>query len=320
MRRRIGLVLSGLALLLSACGASAASAPPPPAKKAAAGGFPARVKSADGIVPIARRPGRILCLTASGTQMLYAIGAGKQVVGVDKYSTYPASAPRTKFTGYESSAEDYLPLKPDLVILSFSTGTLISQLRKLDIPTLLLPPATTFQGTLAQLDELGQATGHLQAARRVGAKLVDFLHHEAQQAHGRGKGKSYYIELDPTYYSATSKTFIGAMFSLFGMHDIADAANKASAGYPQLSAEYILRADPNYVFLADTVCCHQTAKSFAARPGFAGLRAVKAHDVIPMNDSVASEWGPHSMETFVRLLVSVLEGRFHAPAPTAASG
>ncbi len=90
--------------------------------------------------------------------MLYAIGAGSQVVGVDKYSTYPPNAPRTKFTGYESSAEDYLYLRPDLVIFAFETGTLIQQLRVLHIPALLLPPATGMAGVDSQL--AGARDGH----------------------------------------------------------------------------------------------------------------------------------------------------------------
>ena len=80
-------------------------------------------------------------------------------------------------------------------------------------------------------------------------------------------GATYYIELDPTnYYTATSGTFIGAEFSLFGMRDIADPASHGSR-YPQSSPEYILKEDPDYVFLADTVCCGVDAANFAAPAG-----------------------------------------------------
>lgn len=307
MRRNVGFLLAGLALLLAACGSSPAATSPP--TKAVSAAFPLKVRSGDGTVSIPSRPTRILCLTPSGTQMLYAIGAGKQVVGVDKYSTYPANAPRTKFTGYETSAEDYLGLKPDLVILSFSTGTLVSQLQKLGIPTLLIPPAASVGGTRAELVELGRATGHLPAAEAVGSQLSRYLRAQVKRAGGRGRGKSFYIELDQTYYTATSRTFAGQLFSQFGMRDIADAASRASSGYPQLSSEYVLKANPDYVFLADTVCCHQSAASFAARPGFSGLKAVRDHHVIGVNDSVASEWGPHSLEVFVGVIARALAGK-----------
>jgi iron complex transport system substrate-binding protein len=125
------------------------------------------------------------------------------------------------------------------------------------------------------------------------------------KAGNAGRGESYYIEIDPTFYTATSKTFIGAEFSLFGMRDVADPAGRLSA-YPQISAEFILKTNPDYVFLADTVCCQQTAASFAHRPGFSVLAAVRLHHVIGVNDSVASEWGPHTIEAFVALLAGTL--------------
>ena len=258
--------------LFVTCGVSSAS----PARGAAVDrpaatspAFPVSVKSGDGTVRIASRPDRILCLSASATQMLYEMGAGSQIVGVDEYSTWPANAPRTKFTGDESSAEDYLYLRPDLVIFAFSSGTLIQQLEKLHIPVLLLPSASTIGNVDSQLGELGTATGHQSGAKSVEA------------------------------------TFIGAEFSLFGMRDIADAAGHGSQ-YPQISPEYILKEDPDYVFLADTVCCGATSENFARRPGFSVLKAVRLHHVVGVNDSVASQWGPHTMEAFVSLLARVL--------------
>ena len=151
--------------------------------------FPVSVQSGDGTVRIPSRPDRILCLSASATQMLYAMGAGSQVVGVDKYSTYPPDAPRTKFTGYESSAEDYLYLRPDLVIFAFETGTLIQQLQALHIPALLLPPATSIASVDSQLAELGAATGHQAGARNVEASLQAHLSAAVRGAGAAGRGQ-----------------------------------------------------------------------------------------------------------------------------------
>jgi iron complex transport system substrate-binding protein len=289
--------------LVCAAGAPVASASPKSAEAQAA--YPVTVHSGDGTVRIASRPDRILCLSASATQMLYAIGAGSQVVGVDKYSTYPPDAPRTKFTGYESSAEDYLYLKPDLVIFAFQTGTLVQQLQTLHIPVLLLPPATSIANVDSQLAELGTATSHEAGARSVQSSLQAHLAAAVRGAGDAGRGRTYYIEIDPTYYTATSATFIGAEFSLFGMRDIANSAGHGSA-YPQISAEYVLKENPDYVFLADTVCYQQDASTFAHRPGFSVLGAVKLHHVIGVNDSVASQWGPHTIETFVGVVEKTL--------------
>ncbi len=268
--------------------------------------FPVSVKSATGTVRIPSRPDRVLSLSASATQMLYEIGAGSQVVGVDKYSTWPANAPRTKFTGYETSAEDYLYLKPDLVIFAFPSATLIEQLQKLQIPTLVIPPATTIANVDSQLAELGTATGHQTGAKSVESSFTADIASAVQHANGDGRGATYYVELDPSnYYTATSSTFIGAEFSLLGMRDIADPASHGSQ-YPQISPEYLLKEDPDYVFLADTVCCGVNAANFARRPGFRVLTAARLHHVVGVNDSVASQWVPHTMEAFVSLLAQVL--------------
>lgn len=307
-----------LAGLLAGWGGAPAGAAPTTSRPARIGltgasgrggaAFPVSVSSADGTVRIPSRPTRILSLSASATQMVYAIGAGPQVVGVDKYSTYPPDAPKTQFSGYETDAEDYLPLRPDLVILAFDESDMVAQLKTLGIPTLLLPPASTLAGAYRQIVELGEATGHRDAAAREVASEKGLLARTTATAGDEARGKSYYVELDPTLYTATSNTFIGALFGKLGMRDIANAAGHGSS-YPQLSAEYLVKANPDYVFLADTICCQQTAATFASRPGFSGLRAVRLHHVIPVNDSLASEWGPHSMEGFLQVVARAVDTR-----------
>ena len=313
MRRRFipAIALTGSLLLCAATIASASSTARPEAQGTSVRGsgaatFPVSVQSGDGTVHIAVRPTRILSLSASATEMLYAIGAGKQVAGVDKYSTYPPNAPRTTFTGYETSAEDYLPTHPDLVILAFNTKDLVAQLQKLHIPTLLLPPATTIADAESQISELGAATGHATGAKTAISGINTDVSRVVRSAGDHGRGATYYFEIDQTYYSATSKTFIGALFSRFHMVNIADAASHTGSAYPQLSAECVIKASPDYVFLADTVCCGQSAKTFALRPGFSTLRAVRLGHVIAVNDSVASEWGPHSMEGFVAVIAKAI--------------
>ena len=296
MRRTVVPAAASLVLVASLAACGAAKATQAPGVTAATGAFPVSVSTAAGTVRIARRPTRILCLSPSATQMLYAIGAGHQVVGVDKYSWYPADAPRTDFTGYESSAEDYLVERPDLVVLSTDTTDLAAQLRTLHIPTLLLPAANNVAAADLQIDELGAATGHAAAAARTVREITADLDTVARSVGSGATGKTYYIEFDPTLYSVTSKTFVGALFSRLKMVDIADPAGRHGDEYPQLSAEYLIKANPDYVFLADTVCCGQNERTFAKRPGFAALRAVLLKQVFTVNDSVAAEWGPHSLE------------------------
>lgn len=291
MRLTVG---SLAALALTASGFAGAA-------DAAAVGASAPPAGATAAVRHVAHPTRILCLSASATQMLYAIGAGRQVAGVDKYSTYPASAPRTSFTGFESSAEDYLPERPDLVVLAYDENNMVSQLAALHIATIVLPPATSITQIDHQLVELGKVTGHLAGATREVTALGAQLASVAKSVAGRARGRTYYVEIDPTLYTATSKTFVGALFSRLGMRNIADPAGHGS-DFPQLSAEYLLKANPDYVFLADTVCCGQRPATFAARPGFSVLRAVREHHVVGVSDTLASEWGPHTLVQLFRII------------------
>jgi iron complex transport system substrate-binding protein len=283
-----------------------------PAKKKS---FPVTITAGGYKETIPTLPTRILCLSASSTQMLYAIGAMHQVVGVDRYSIYPKSAPRTSFTGYETSAEDYLPLHPDLVILAFNESNMVAQLNALHIPVLVMPAASDIHSAYIQLLQLGAATGHSAAAKQEVVKLNRALQHAASEVGNRANGLTYFIELSPSpLYTATSDTFIGSIFSMFKMKDIANAAGHGS-NYPEINASYLLKSNPDMVVLADTICCGQSAKTFATRPGYSVLRAVHTHNVYGVNDSVASEWGPHTLIEFANYLAGVLLKRYKTMRP-----
>jgi iron complex transport system substrate-binding protein len=90
---------------------------------------------------------------------------------------------------------------------------------------------------------------------------------------------------------------------MLGLKDIADAADKTGSGYPKLSDEYIIAADPKLIVLADTICCGQTAAKVAARPGWKTIAAVSDGGVVPVSDDIASRWGPRVV-SFVRIVAA----------------
>src|SRR4051794_24569101 len=122
--------VTGAALLLvvSGCGSSSGH------KVATTAAFPVTVESSTGPVRITRRPRRIVSISATGTEDLFAVGAGQQVKAVDGYSTYPASAPRTKLSGYQPNPEAIAGYRPDLVVVADDTNHVVEALRKLGIP------------------------------------------------------------------------------------------------------------------------------------------------------------------------------------------
>jgi iron complex transport system substrate-binding protein len=253
----------------------------------------------------AATPQRIVSLSPTATEDLFAIGAGPQVVAVDDQSTYPPSAPKTKLSGYTPNTEAIAGYRPDLVVISNDANGLVAALHKLHIPVLLQPAASNLAGAYAEIVQLGAATGHTAAAKRVVASMRSRIDGVVGSLPKAAKGLSVYHELEPDYYSVTSKTFIGQIYTLLGLHDIADAAPKAGSGYPQLSAEYIVSASPDLIVLADSVCCGQTPGKVAKRPGWKHVSAVEHGDIVAVNDDIASRWGPRVVD-FVRIVAAKL--------------
>jgi iron complex transport system substrate-binding protein len=276
----------------AACGSSQPATPP--ASPAAGSSFPATVSAANGAVHIGSRPKAIISLSPTSTEMLYAIGAGSQVKAVDNDSDYPPQAPKTKLSGFQPNVEAIAAHKPDLVVVDANTSGLVNRLAAFKIPVLVMPAAAKVSDVYAQFDELGRATGHLTQAERENARLRSQLAQIAAAEPHHSAPLTYYYELDQTYYSVTSDTFVGQLLHLLGMKSIADTAKGAAAagGYPQLSSEFIIKANPDYIILADTLCCRQSAASVAKRSGWSGLAAVKDGHIIALNDDIASRWGP----------------------------
>jgi len=299
--RRLMLAAAAFALGVTAISVSVPSFAATSATSAAATTsttYPVQVTAANGNITIPSRPTAIVSLSPTATEMLYAIGAGSQVKAVDSYSDFPKNAPRTKLNADDPNVEAIVAYKPDLVVVAGDTTGLTAQLAKFGIPVLSDPAATDLSQEYQQFDELGQATGHLAQAQSEVTKIKGQIKQIVTNAPKHSTPITYYFELDQTYYSETSSTFIGQVLGLLGMKSIADAAKGAasSGGYPQLSAEFIIRANPDYIFLADTICCGQNAHKVAKRPGWAVLSAVKDDRVVGLNDDIASRWGPRIVD------------------------
>jgi iron complex transport system substrate-binding protein len=303
-----------LAAACAGCGSSQATAASPASTasggSAAAGSFPATVKAANGTVRLSSRPAAIISLSPTATEMLYAIGAGSQVKAVDSDSDYPPGAPRTKLSAFSPNVEAIVGYKPDLIIVTTDSAGLVKQFAAFKIPVLELPAAAKLSDVYAQFGELGRATGHVAQAAQEDASLRAQLARIVAAAPRHSAPLTYYYELDQTYYSVTSATFIGQLLSLLGLKSIADQAKGAAAagGYPQLSAEYIIKTNPDYIILADTICCHQSAATVAKRPGWSTLAAVKAGHVVALSDDIASRWGPRITDLLGTVETAIAKG------------
>jgi iron complex transport system substrate-binding protein len=267
--------------------------------------FPVTVVASNGKVTVTKRPTRIVSLSPTATESLFAIGAGPQVVAVDDQSDYPKSVPRTALSGFTPNVEAIAAYRPDLVVIAYDPKGLSSALQRLGVTVLHQDGAKSFKGAYQQIRQLGMVTGRESAAVKLVTGMKAKIARVVADARKARPGLTVYHELDPTLFSATSKTFVGQVYTALGLKNIADAADSAGFGYPQLSAEYVVSADPDLIVLADTVCCGQKASTVAARPGWDRIKAVRTGSVVRVDDSIASRWGPR-LVNFFRAMSSAL--------------
>jgi iron complex transport system substrate-binding protein len=278
-----------LVLAAAACGSDE------DAPAATGGALPAAPTSAPS------SPTRIVSLSPTATETLFAIGAGKQVVAVDDQSNYPAEAPRTDLSGFTPNVEAIAAKKPDLVVFSADTGGLKKKLDELGVKSVLQVPASTLDEAYAQITQLGAATGHAKEAAALVDKMKADIDAAIKKVTKPAVAPKVYHELDNTLYSASSKSFIGELYAKLGLANIADAADKSGTGYPQLSNEYVIAQNPDLIVLADTKCCGQTAKTIAARPGWGQLKAVTTGSVVEVDDDITQRWGPRTPQLVAQL-------------------
>lgn len=269
----------------------------------------------------ATKPSCVVSLSPTATETLFAIGAGKQVQAVDTDSDYPTTGlPKKRINGLSPSVEAIIGIcrtstahpsaKPDLVIISYDANEIQQKLTAVGVKVIAQDAPSNLAGALYQIKQLGQLTGHVASADTLAASIKSTIYADiASVPKHHGKTLSAYYELSTKpYYSLTSSTFVGSLLKDLGVVNIADAKNTtADAGYPELSAEYIVSANPKMIFLADTLCCKQSASTVAKRPGFSKVTAVQDHEVIGLNDDIASRWGPR-LSTLMNQLTAAVKG------------
>lgn len=250
--------------------------------------YPVTIDAVNGEVILDQQPERIVSLSASATEILFAIGAGDQVVAADEYSTYPPQAPATKLSAYDPNLEAIAGYTPDLVVIANDTDGIVEALAKLDIPTIVNPAPADLDEGYDGVAALGLASGHVDETAKVVTRMradIDKVLEAAPRASLR-----VYHELDEKLYAASSNSFIGSVYDALGATNIADKADKQKSGYPQLTEEAIIAADPELIVITDQVS--YTAEDLASRPAWENVSAVKNGNIVTVDADIASRWGP----------------------------
>jgi iron complex transport system substrate-binding protein len=302
--------LIALAITSVACGDSSSdsSATSAPATSAAVETVPTESSVAETVAPDTTAPStdpavedggvpsKIISLSPTHTEILFAIGAGDQLIAVDDQSNYPpevADLPND-LSGFEPNVEAIAAYAPDLVVIADDYNGLGDQLGAVGIPVWSGPAATSFDDMYAQIEQLGAATGHVAEAAELVLAVQTDLAAVVASAPTLPEGITYMHEVDSTLYVATSATFIGKVYELFGLTNIADASDDGS-GYPQLSAEFVISANPEFIFLGDALY-GESPETVAARDGWASISAVVNGGVIPVDADTSSRWGPRVVD------------------------
>lgn len=266
-------------------------------------GFSVTINSEGGTWTLESQPRRIVSLSPTATEILFAIGAGPQVTAVDNWSTYPPEAPTTDLSGFDPNIEAITAYEPDLVVISYDANDLVAGLTALDIPVFMSAGPLDISGGYGAVAALGAATGRVTEAQEV----IETMRAEIAEALADAPEVPIriYHELDDTHFSVSSHSFIGAVYAELGTTNIADPADSDGYGYPQLTEEYIIEADPELIIITDLL--GYSAADVAARPGWDTVTAVRDGNILVVNADIASRWGPR-LPQFISAVAEALAG------------
>ena len=264
--------------------------------------FPVTVNVGGNEVTVDERPVRIVSLSPTATETLFAIGAGDQVVAVDEFSDYPAEAPQTDLSGFVPNIEAIAEYAPDMIIVSFDPEQLISSsFTPQGVTVITQFPAIDRDDLLAQMEQLGALTGHTAEAVALTGEIEERW--DAAVSADAG-GASIYLEVDPTFYSASSSSFMGSALADMGFANIADPADPDGFGFPQLSVEAIIEASPDVIVVGTDA--GTSATDVASRPGWDVINAVANDQIVVIESNLSSRWGPRFVE-YVEAMAAVAD-------------
>ena len=298
-------LLCSLLILLVAC-----------APQAAGTESPAALTFTDGLGREVKLEGpaqRVLSMAPSNTEILFAIGAGSQVVGRDSLSDYPAEAADITDIGSTFEAlntESIVSLKPDLVLAAeINTPEQVKQLEDLGLTVYYLKNPHTLEEMYDNVAIVAQLTGHEEEAAALVESLKARVAAVDEKIAPLSSRPGVFYELDATDpakpYTAGKGTFITLLIDRAGGYNIASDID----GYPQFSLEQVVTADPAFIILGDARY-GVSPESIAQRPGWENLSAVKNGNVVPFNDDLASRPGPRLVDALEELAKILRPGLF----------
>jgi iron complex transport system substrate-binding protein len=296
-----GLMLA--ALLLASCAPATPAAPAPTATaQPAATAAPISLVDGNGrTVTLAKPAQRVISLAPSDTEILYAIGAGAQLLGVDQYSDYPPEAKKLTVVGSgvdKPDTELILSLKPDLVLAAgVVPADKVKALEDVGLTVFTVPNPTDLDGMYATLRTVAQLTGHAAETEALIASLKARVKAVEDKVAGAKSQPLVLYELDATDPNAPWTSGPGTfMDNLIRMAGGRNVGSGLKSDWAQISTEEVIRQNPDIILLGDFTLGGVTADMVRARSGWGGMAAVKNNQVYPIDDNIVSRPGPRLVE------------------------
>jgi cobalamin transport system substrate-binding protein len=267
-----------------------------------ASNYPLRLADDSGKeVEIDAPPSRIVSLSAAHVEVLYAIGAGDQLVAGDLFSDCPAAAAELEhLDSFTPSVEAITALEPDIVFLFYDPGGLRDSLEGAGVNPYMLNTPESVSDVLDQIEQVGQITGHLKEARDYVAGM-DARIDEIVAGLPDTETPTVFHELDNQLFTVGPGSFVGDLYDILDAQNVAEETGEA---YPQMSAEAVIAGAPEVIILADEEE-GENAETVAARPGWDTIPAVQNGRIYPVDPDIFNRPGPRlttALETLAGLL------------------
>ncbi|MFK7917778.1 MAG: ABC transporter substrate-binding protein [Ilumatobacter sp.] len=239
--------------------------------------------------------GRIVSMSPTHTETLFALGLGEFVVAVDSFSDFPADAEAVRRDDLNASSADLsvlLALEPDVVIVGDDPTGFASRLSAEGVAVYVGPPAQNLDEVYTQIEDISSIVGRpelgddLTASMRADvARIVETL---------PVGDRTYFHEIDPSLVTIGPGTFLDSLYGELGLVSIVSGDD--GTGFAQLAPDAVIAADPDVIVLADEDCCGVTPDAVAARPGWSQISAVSNGAVVAISDAEAQRWGPRVVD------------------------
>ena len=250
---------------------------------------------------------KIISLSTTHTEIIQSLGAENTLVGVDAFSE--VDFPVEVIDAYTVTAEELVPLNPDVVIIAFDFNGIVEGLEAQEINYVLLPPARNLDDVYAQITNIGEMVNKKSEAsstiRDMKLEINRIINNSNYQ------DITVYHEIGYSYgiYSVNSESLIGEIYNLLGVTNIANSEEDPyGSGYPALSEEMVIESDPDFIVVGHSDYLN---KDLSIRDGWGDISAVQNSRVFFLDDTLASNWGATTLQ-----LVEVLAATFEESAET----